>query len=589
MRGRRRVTLGLVLAVLAVTAVVLVVGGGASRKGRPPTASATAPALPDGARRIGRLTRGTVRFALNLRLHERALDGYLRHVNPGTSHRGRRLTAAAFGTRFGLSDTHLSALRRELGRLGIGVERVYPQRTAVLVRGSVSRLQRLFALRFDRYRLPDGRRYYAPEQTPQIPAALTPYVTGLGDLSDRPMVANDIPATGLTPAITAKAYGIKPLWDQGIRGKGQTIAIATAFGAINPADIQMYAETNGIPNPHVEIRPVDGGSHYVPAEGSDLEVDLDLEVVLGLVPEARIIDYQASANAHHTLADVYNQIEQDGAARVVTTSYGLCEYASNKFNPGDQQLIDNSLKALEASGVTVFESTGDSGAYACLQRLQIQPVTNLPKDYTNLGVQTPSSSPYAVAVGGTRLDLRADGSYLDESAWSNPLEREGAGGGISSVEPRPPWQRGPGVEQPALNPQGKRQTPDVSGPADPFSGFMICLTDPGASAPHCRGEQGGTSAAAPFWAASLVLVQQYAAEHGASSLAHCFAGPILYDLAATPQPVPPYHQIKYGNNGYYPATGGWSFASGLGSPDVFNLAQDYAAFLRSQSSKQCPF
>ena len=86
-----------------------------------------------------------------------------------------------------------------------------------------------------------------------------------------------------------------------------------------------------------------------------------------------------------------------------------------------------------------------------------------------------------------------------------------------------------------------------------------------------------------------MLVQQYAAEHGAGALAHCFAGPILYDLAATPQPVPPYHQIKYGNNGYYPATGGWSFATGLGSPDVFNLAQDYAAFLRSQSSKQCPF
>ena len=193
----------------------------------------TAAALPDGSRRIGRITHGTVRFALNLRLHERALDGYLRHVDPGTS-RGRRLTAAAFGTRFGLSDTHLSALRLALGRLGIGVERVYPQRTAMLVRGSVPRLQQLFALRFDRYRLPDGRRYYAPEHPPRLPAALTPYVTGLGDLSDRPVVANDIPASGLTPDITARAYGIKPLWDAGIRGKGQTIAIATAFGAINP-------------------------------------------------------------------------------------------------------------------------------------------------------------------------------------------------------------------------------------------------------------------------------------------------------------------------------------------------------------------
>ena len=164
MSSRRRLTLGLLLvavAGLAVTTVVLVGSGGASRDGRSMAARPTAAALPDGSRRIGRITHGTVRFALNLRLQERALDGYLRHVDPGTS-RGRRLTAAAFGTRFGLSDTHLSALRLALGRLGIGVERVYPQRTAMLVRGSVPRLQQLFALRFDRYRLPDGRRYYAP-------------------------------------------------------------------------------------------------------------------------------------------------------------------------------------------------------------------------------------------------------------------------------------------------------------------------------------------------------------------------------------------------------------------------------------------
>ncbi len=588
MNRRRQVAVGLVLIVCAAVVIVFgVVGHGADTR-HSSTTTTTAAALPDGSRPLGRITHGTVRFALNLRLHERALDDYLRHVDPGTARRGR-LSAAAFGTRFGLNDRHIAQLRTELDRLGIGVERVYPQRTAMLVRGSVSRLEQLFALRFDRYRLPDGRRYYAPEQAPRIPATLTPYVTGLGDLSDRPLLRNDIPASGLTPAITAQAYGLKPLWDRGFRGKGETIAIATAFGAINPADIQMYAEKNGIPDPHIEIRPVDGGSQYSRAQGSDTEVDLDLQIVLGLVPEARIIDYQGNGNARHTLADVYNQIEQDGSARVVTTSYGMCEYVAAKFNPGEQQLTDNSLKALEASGVTVFESTGDSGAYACLQRLQIQPGTILPKDYTELGVQTPSSTPYAVAVGGTRLDLRSDGSYLDESAWSNPLERSGAGGGVSATEPRPSWQRGPGVVQSALNPQGRRQTPDVSGPADPFSGFMVCGTDPGASSPRCHGGQGGTSAAAPFWAASLVLVQQYAASHGAGALAHCFAGPILYDLAATPQPLPPYHQIKYGNNGYYPATGGWSFAAGLGSPNVFNLAQDYAAFLRKQSSKQCPF
>lgn len=396
--------------------------------------------------------------------------------------------------------------------------------------------------------------------------------------------------------LTAKAYEVTPLWKAGIRGQGQTIAIATAHGAINPADIQAFAKAARIVAPLIETRKVDGGSTYQPDQGSDPEVDLDLEVVMGIAPEAHIIDYQGFDGSNgpaqslgHSLADIYNQIEQDGRARIVTTSYGTCEAALGVLSPGDQLLIDNSLKALEASSVTVFESTGDTGAYACLQALQIQPASKLPSQFTGLSVQTPASSPYAVAVGGTRLELRSDGSYLPESAWSNPLAREGGGGGVSRSEPRPTWQRGPGVNQPGLNPRGARQTPDVSGPADPNSGFLICGTEPGASTPRCAPGNGGTSAAAPFWAASLLLVQQYAAAHGAGSLSRCFAGPILYDLAGQHQPVPPFHQVTLGDNGYYPARAGWNYATGLGTPDVFNLAQDYAALLRSQSSHRCPF
>jgi kumamolisin len=547
------------------------------------------------ARRVGPLSHGTIRFALDLRLRERALDAYLRNVNPD-QRAGGTLTASKFGARFGQSDAELARLRSVLGRLGIAVDHVYPQRTAMLVHSNVRLLKRLFALRFDRYALPDGRRYFAPDGPPRIPATLKPYISGLGDLSDHPIASADIPSSGLTPTVTAKAYDVTPLWNAGFRGQGQTIAIATAGGAINPADLQAFAKQAGIAVTQIEVKQVDGGSTYDPANGSDSEVDLDLQVTLGIAPEAHIIDYQGSDGSHsasqslgHSLADIYNQIEQDGQARIVTTSYGLCESRLSQLSPGDQQLIDNSLKALEASSVTVFESTGDTGAYACLQALQIQPASKLPSQFTGLSVQTPSSSPYSVAVGGTRLELRSDGSYLTESAWSDPLERGGGGGGVSASEPRPPWQQGPGVSQPALNPQGTRETPDVAGPADPNSGFLVCSTQAGAPAPTCGGGNGGTSAAAPFWAASMLLVQQYAAAHGAGSLSRCFAGPILYELAAKPQPVPPFHQVRFGNNGYYSAAPGWNFATGLGSPDVFNLAQDYASLLRNQPSRRCPF
>lgn len=562
-----------------------------------PHSGRTAPSpthLAGHARRLGPLAKGTIRFALNLRLREHALDRYLTHVRPAGT-RGA-LTATMFGARFGQSDAQIAQLRTILGGLGITIDHVYPQRTAMLVRSSVPVIDRVFSLRFDRYRLPDGRRYFAPVRTPSIPTSLEPFITGLGDLSNQPVPSADIPTSGLTPTVTAKAYDIAPLYNAGIRGQGQTIAIATPGGAINPADLQAYEQRTGISPQQLEVKQIDGGSRYDPRQGSDIEVDLDMQVILGLLPAAHVIDYQGSDGSNgrlvtwgHSLADIYNKIEEDGLAHVVSTSYGKCESAVAHETPGDQQLMDQSLKALEASNVTVFVASGDTGAYGCLRALQIQPATKLNPAYTGLAVITPGSSPYVVSVGGTRVDVRRDGSYLTESAWANPLERAGGGGGVSLSEPRPSWQQGPGVSEPALDPRGTRQIPDVAGPADPNSGFLVCRTAAGESQPSCPGAVGGTSAATPFWAASLVLIQQYASQHGVGSLARCFAAPILYDLAAKKQPVPPFHQVTLGNNGYYPATPGWNFATGLGSPDVFNLAQDYTSFLRSRSGSGCPF
>jgi subtilase family serine protease len=585
---------GRIWALVALAAVAAAGGAGlalAPHAGRPaPSAS-----IAGHARRVGPLANGTIRFALNLRLRDRALDGYLRHVSPAGA-RGA-LTASTFGTRFGQSDWQLARLRGVLDRLGITVDHLYPQRTAMLVRSSVPVADRVFSLRFDRYRMPDGRGYFAPTRPPRIPASLAPFVTGLGDLSDQPIPSADVPSSGLTPSVTAKAYDIAPLYAAGIRGQGQTIAIATPGGAINPADLQAYESRTGVSAQQIAVKQVDGGSRYDPRQGSDIEVDLDMQVILGLLPDAHIIDYQGPDGSNggpqvswgHSLADIYNQIEQDGQTHIVSTSYGKCETAVAHETPGDQQLMDNSLKALEASNVTVFVASGDTGAYACLRAFQIQPATRLPAAAVNLAVLTPGSSPFVVSVGGTRLEVRSDGGYLTESAWTNPLERAGGGGGVSDSEPRPSWQQGPGVSQPALNPGGMRQVPDVAGPSDPNTGFLVCKTDAGSSTPRCPGAVGGTSAATPFWAASMVLVQQYAAAHGAGSFAQCFAAPILYDLATKRQPIPPFHQVTLGNNGYYPATPGWNFATGLGSPDVFNLAQDYASFLRSLPSRRCPF
>jgi subtilase family serine protease len=113
----------------------------------------------------------------------------------------------------------------------------------------------------------------------------------------------------------------------------------------------------------------------------------------------------------------------------------------------------------------------------------------------------------------------------------------------------------------------------VSANADPNTGWAL-VTD-GSLAPTA-----GTSAAAPFWAGAMALIEQYARQHGVRRLG--FVDPMLYRIASTPQAAPPFHDITVGTNRYYPATPGWDFATGLGSPDVYNLAQDVVRYLKSR-------
>jgi len=120
---------------------------------------------------------------------------------------------------------------------------------------------------------------------------------------------------------------------------------------------------------------------------------------------------------------------------------------------------------------------------------------------------------------------------------------------------------------------GRRQVPDIAANSDPSTGYAIYCTVP----PDCSSSRpwirvGGTSAAAPFWAAAAILVNQYVGKR-------VISGPRLYQLASQAQTYPPFHDITSGNNLYYPATGGYDLATGLGTPDIFNLARDLAVTL----------
>ncbi len=113
---------------------------------------------------------------------------------------------------------------------------------------------------------------------------------------------------------------------------------------------------------------------------------------------------------------------------------------------------------------------------------------------------------------------------------------------------------------PSVNPGAHvgRGVPDVSGVADPATGYRI-LVD---------GQQevfGGTSDVAPLWAALIALLNETAGQHVG------FINPTLY---ANPSAL---RDITVGNNAVsgtpgYTAGIGWDACTGLGSPNGAALA-----------------
>ena len=116
----------------------------------------------------------------------------------------------------------------------------------------------------------------------------------------------------------------------------------------------------------------------------------------------------------------------------------------------------------------------------------------------------------------------------------------------------------------------KRRVPDVSAAAKDWSVYTTWHDTEANTDTTGFQNLGGTSASAPFWAASMLLVQQYMQSHGAGLL--CFAAPLLYALDAASWKFPPFYDVPNGSNGVYSAVKGWDFVTGLGTPYLWELA-----------------
>jgi hypothetical protein len=617
---RRFVLLGLGFAMVGVS----VADGVASA-----TASTTtgrlgaAPRLPRGAHELSAL-RSTQQLRLTVALKPQN-PGQLQSLatavsTPGSPQFRHYLTVSQFAQRFGATSAQITAVEGALQAQGLSVGTPTANDLTLPVTGTADQVEKAFSTSLSQVKLTSGRTAYADTVAPSLAPGIASGVQGvigLDNLTRLQPAGLVAPATsahrlggsdanvvtggpqpgcsgaknvqtagdGYTADSVAAAYDFSPLYQAGDLGAGQTVAVFE-LEPNAPADVAAYQSCYGT-HTSVSYVHVDGGAGSGSGSG---EAALDIEQVIGLAPAAKILVYQAP-NSSAGDVDEYSAIISQGPATVLTTSWGACE-------PQDDPTIVSAENTLfqEAAlqGQTILGATGDAGSAACSQD---DPAPHSADE--ELAVQDPTSQPFMTGVGGTTLysldashnpELWAPGDTLDEAVWNEGVDSSGPGastGGISINWTMPAYQAtaastlGVGVGGSGA-PCGSttslcRELPDVSADADQYFGYVVFYAGGWTAI-------GGTSAAAPLWAALTAEMNASATCHG---MTLGFENPALYQLAGTAAYATDFRDITTANprtgranndavgvnGGLYPDTAGYDMATGLGSPIAAPLAQ----------------
>jgi subtilase family serine protease len=367
------------------------------------------------------------------------------------------------------------------------------------------------------------------------------------------------------------AYGIQPVLDHGINGRGETVVLPE-FAVAAPApppevtdirqDLADFDSRFGLPPARVQVITTLAG----PAASrwlAGIEEVVDTEMVHAVAPDATIrellvarADVSTPAKEAATFA---KQVRIAAAhADVISISGSFGEHFAT---PAEVATINSALEYAAARHVTFVASSGDGGAISDLGTFgSSSPVKE---------VSLPASDPLVLAVGGSSLTANpVTGKYLSATAL-NTLPKlidghsEGSGGGFSHVFTRPAYQDGvPGIG-------AMRGVPDVAADGGSSTDMAFVFAAPGGA--YALLPEGGTSAAAPFWAGLIALADQEAG-HPLG-----FVNPAIYRIARVPLYHKAFHDITTGNNTVvvngatvtgYQAGPGWDPVTGWGAPDA---------------------
>lgn len=489
------------------------------------------------------------------------------------------LTPEEFGQKFGPSPQDIQQVTAWLQQQGFSVGSVAKSGRWIEFSGTAAQVNQAFQTQMRHYQV-EGKLHTSNSSNVTIPAALAPVLLGVASLHDfysQPMIrrsklhptatltpgnagtAPNITFTdgthGIAPPDFALIYNLNPLYTANITGSGQTIAIV-AVSNINTVattgidDVGTFQALFGLPlnPPNIILNGPDPGV----VGGAD-EASLDVEWSGAVAPFATI-DLVVSGGTLTTDPVLLSSqfIVDQNLAPIMNVSFGNCEQALGIENPLWNALWEQAA----AQGVSVFVSSGDTGAAGCDPN-----GGNTTVAQGGLGVNGVGSTPFNTSVGGTEFNESVNGGvdatfwsatnnavlgsalgYIPEKVWNdscvptdpgsvcqqfNFISLASGGGGISTLYSQPSWQS---LSITGLTGAGftNRVMPDVAlTAANEHDPLVFCFSS---TAIDCQGTvsvAGGTSFSSPSFAGIMALVDQKIGKPQG------LANYVLYPLGAT--------------------------------------------------------
>jgi subtilase family serine protease len=396
--------------------------------------------------------------------------------DPNSSQYHQWLKPAEFLQRFGPNPVDLARVHSSLVSRGFTV--IEDHAHGMHVRGPVSAIADTFGANVRKLAGQGTPRFVAQNElrVPNELQGLNLRVLGLESIPKRRVHSRIVGQ--VADAVVDNRYGATgPYWFDDLKqaydypayspqtdGSGVSVAVLMA-DLIFPNDVpaafnhEKFSQITGKPAPSVTTVLVNGGGAY-DGYGS-FEASLDVQQVLGGAPGANVTLVSIPDLSDSHIAEGYRYIVHSNAYDIVNSSFGGCELEyTAAYNGGvDYTYILHNLHEIfqqgNAQGITFVASSGDEGGLECPTPDYGTPGANpvfVPS------VSNPADDPNVTAVGGGNLVTAAtpglNSAYVRESAFGDPQAPYdiygfgqnvsggywGAGGGVSAIFARPPYQ-----------------------------------------------------------------------------------------------------------------------------------------------------